>query len=156
MKQIAAEATSVSGASACRPAPVAEQWEEMPYWEKLRAIPPGQKIFPQAYAPLDPKNPKRRAPSAATHSNENMAPVYNITIKVSGDVNAPVNLLNAPPQQSAASARRPPSAAEQWEEMPYWEKLRAIPARQKIFPNAYAPLDPNNPQRRADSGSNEL
>jgi hypothetical protein len=104
MKQIAAEATSVSGASACRPAAAEHQWEELPYWQRLQEIPPGQKIFPGAYAPLDPKNPKKRAASAATHSNENRAPVYNITIKVSGDVNAPVNLLNAPPQQRRADS----------------------------------------------------
>jgi hypothetical protein len=100
MKHSASQATSVSGASARRPSPVAEEWEDMPYWEKLRAMPPGHKIFPDAYAPLDPKNPKRRAASSASHSNENRAPVSNRTIKVSGDVNAPVHLLNARPDSS--------------------------------------------------------
>ncbi|KAJ1410666.1 hypothetical protein B484DRAFT_455816 [Ochromonadaceae sp. CCMP2298] len=101
MKLMAAEATSVSGgtfgARSALPcamghysaAPQSHGYPltkdaDMPYWPSLT-----QGRLPKyGSAPLDPRNDKR----VKRQGNENVAPIYNFNITVTGDVNAPLHL----------------------------------------------------------------
>ncbi|KAJ1421105.1 hypothetical protein B484DRAFT_465655, partial [Ochromonadaceae sp. CCMP2298] len=64
------------------------QDEVLPYWEKTRL----GLLPPRGSAPLNPLNDKR-APHRRRET-ENTAPVYNITLNITGDVSAPLSLFS--------------------------------------------------------------
>jgi hypothetical protein len=61
--------------------------EDLPYWEKTRL----GLLPPTCSAPLNPLNDKRRGVRTATTGS---APVYNISLTITGDVSAPLSLLS--------------------------------------------------------------
>jgi hypothetical protein len=90
MKMIAAAATSMGGTARQE-----ELWEPMPYFPALTSNDPNAQVFTQGSAPL--KRPtasgSKRAGGQLQQENTR-APVYHISINVTGDVTAPFNLFN--------------------------------------------------------------
>jgi hypothetical protein len=95
MKLVAAGATSILGASKPKLAGSKRAHEhemtqdaDLPFWMKHQE---GIKPYPMGSAPLDPKNDKRRC---AQQVSAPRAPVYNITLNITGDVSAPLSLFS--------------------------------------------------------------
>jgi hypothetical protein len=63
---------------------------DVPFWLMHQE---GVQPYTMGSAPLDPKNDKRHG-RAVLQPIAPRAPVYNITLNITGDVSAPLNILN--------------------------------------------------------------
>jgi integrase len=63
---------------------------DLPFWVKHQE---GVQPYKMGSAPLDPRNDKRQG-RAVLQPIAPRAPVYNITLNITGDVSAPLNILN--------------------------------------------------------------